>query len=227
MTAVVLLHAFGSSRRAWQPQRGPLGERYRVLSPDLPGHGAAAGPFSLERAVESVLDAVRGEDEPVHLVAISGSVSVALLAALTEPNRVAGMALSGGAARGRRGDAAQRLLMRMMPEALMVSLLKGMYAGGRPEWIDQAADDLRGAGKGTILTGLTELGRLDLRDRLGELRIPTLVLNGALDKANLARADELAASIPGAELKVVPDAGHIWNLQHPDLFTRTVIDFVG
>ncbi|WP_127941290.1 alpha/beta fold hydrolase [Nonomuraea polychroma] len=76
-----------------------------LLPPDLPGHGATPGPFSLERAVASIRATILGEAEPVHLVAVSGSVSVALLVALAEPAHVAGLILSGGTARGGRGDA--------------------------------------------------------------------------------------------------------------------------
>ncbi|GAA2390367.1 alpha/beta fold hydrolase [Nonomuraea africana] len=227
MAAIVFLHAFGSSGRAWQPQILQLGDRHRALAPDLPGHGATPGPFSLERAVASVRELIQDEPEPVHLVAISGSVIVALLTALAEPDRVAGLILSGGTARGRRGDAVQRVMMRLMPEGMIVNILKGMYSGGKAEHLDQAVQDLRRAGKATVLTGLAELGRLDLSDRLGEIKAPTLVLNGAKDKANLSHAEEIAGGIAGATLRVVPEAGHIWNLEQPDLFTRTVVEFVG
>ncbi|WP_101790093.1 alpha/beta fold hydrolase [Nonomuraea indica] len=226
MAVIVFMHAFGSSGRAWQPQVLRLRDEHRVLAPDLPGHGATPGPFSLERAVASTRAMILGEAEPVHLVAVSGSVSVALLVALAEPARVASLVLSGGAARGGRGDAVQRLMLRLMPEGMIVSILKGMYAGGKAEHLDQAARDLRHAGKATILAGLAELGRLDLRDRLGEIRIPALVLNGAKDKANLPHAEEIAAGIHGAEHRVIPNAGHIWNLEQPELFTRTVHEFV-
>ncbi|MEQ4726001.1 alpha/beta fold hydrolase [Nonomuraea sp. B19D2] len=225
MAVIVFMHAFGSSGRAWQPQISQLGDRHRVLAPDLPGHGATPGPFTLERAVASIRAVLRGEAEPVHLVAVSGSVSVALLVALAEPAQVAGLILSGGTARG-GGDALQRRMMRLMPEGMIVSILKGMYAGGKAEHLDQAARDLRHAGKATILTGLAELGRLDLRDRLGEIKVPTLVLNGAKDKANLPHAEEIATGVPGAELRVIPNAGHIWNLEQPELFTHTISEFV-
>lgn len=221
MATIVLLHAFGSSHRAWQPQLDLLGTEHRLLTPDLPGHGDTPGPFSLESAVRASLP-----DEPAHLVAVSGSVSVALLVALEAPDRVASLTLSGGAARGYGADAVQRVLMGLMPEKMIVGILRDMYAGGRPEWQEQAAEDLRRAGKRAILTGLRELGRLDLRDRLGEIKVPALVLSGAADKANVPRAQELANALPDAEVRIVPDAGHIWNLQHPELFTETVRKFV-
>ena len=48
---MVLVHAFGSSGRAWAPQVAGLGGRYRAIAPDLLGHGVAAGPFTLDRGL--------------------------------------------------------------------------------------------------------------------------------------------------------------------------------
>lgn len=46
------------------------------------------------------------------------------------------------------------------------------------------------------------------------------------DRANIPLTRELAAGIPGAELRIVPDATHLWNLQQPEAFKRTVADLV-
>jgi 3-oxoadipate enol-lactonase len=104
--------------------------------------------------------------------------------------------------------------------------MSGMYAGGRPELKAQAKEDLRKAGKQAFMTGLAELGALDLRPRLADFDAPTLVLCGTKDKENIAPAEELAATIPKAHLDLVPDAGHIWNLQFPDLFTAKLQEFI-
>ncbi|MDA1358813.1 alpha/beta fold hydrolase [Glycomyces luteolus] len=225
MSTIVFVHALGSSARAWQPQVAALGERYKVLAPDLPGHGDAPGPFGLEPAAFAVADLIAAEPEPVHLVGISVGATVAMLAALDDPSRVATLVLSGGAAHA-PGVGLQRNLMRLMPTGMITALMSGMYAGGRPEHKPQAKADLRTAGKQAFITGLTELGALDLRPRLADLAIPTLVLCGATDKENLKPAAELAATIPGAKLDVIPDAGHIWNLQFPDLFTAKLTEFI-
>jgi 3-oxoadipate enol-lactonase len=46
------------------------------------------------------------------------------------------------------------------------------------------------------------------------------------DRANISLSRELAAGIPGAELRIVPDATHLWNLQQPKAFNLTVAEFV-
>jgi 3-oxoadipate enol-lactonase len=67
-----------------------------------------------------------------------------------------------------------------------------------------------------------ELARLDLRPLLGHVTTPTLVLCGADDRPNVPLSRELAAGIPRAELRVIPRANHLWNLQQPDEFNTIV-----
>jgi pimeloyl-ACP methyl ester carboxylesterase len=93
----------------WQPQTQALAAQFEVLVPDLPGHGVLPGPFTMDRAVDQVTQAIAGD-----------------------------------------------------------------------------------------------------RDRI-----------------NLPGARELAAGIPEAELRIVPGAGHLWNLEQPEVFTKTLVDFVG
>lgn len=102
----------------------------------------------------------------------------------------------------------------------------GDVFGWTAEHIAIAAEDFRRCGKPTYLAGLREISRIDLRPRLGQVAVPTLVLCGSKDRANIPLTRELAAGIPGAELRIVPDATHLWNLQQPEAFNRAVAEFV-
>ncbi len=64
-----------------------------------------------------------------------------------------------------------------------------------------------------------------LHDRLAAITAPTLVVAGAADPAR-ARAEEVAAAIPGARLAVVAGAGHAPHLERPDRFHALVLDFL-
>jgi 3-oxoadipate enol-lactonase len=222
----VLVHAFGSSSRAWAPQVEGLSDHHRVLAEDLPGHGAAGGPFTLDRAVASVRDAIDGAGGEAHVVGISGGAVVSLLTCLEHPSAVSSLVLSAGVAHPPRWFALQRAMTRITPEPLLVRMLTGMYSGGRAERVTAAEEDLRRCGKRTFVAGLREIGRIDLRPRLGLVAAPTLVLCGSKDRANIPLSRRLAAGIPGAELRVVPGATHLWNLQRPETFSATVAEFV-
>ena len=65
----------------------------------------------------------------------------------------------------------------------------------------------------------------DYRGVLPRITVPTLVLCGEEDHQNLPASREIARAIPRAKLEVVPDAGHVWNVEQPERFTRTLLDF--
>lgn len=230
----MLLPPAGSTSRIWRWQRGGLSERFAVLTPDLPGHGAVPGPFTFDRAVAEVGRQIDAAPGPVHLCGLSLSATVAVLTCLAEPSRVRSLVLSGGIAHPPPLLAIQRALVAAMPERLITRLLtlqlgptlSRLPEAERAETIAAGVTDFRAAGKRTYQDSLRELARTDLRDRLPQVKVPTLVLCGERDKPSLPGARELAGRIPDAELRVIPDARHYWNVEYPDLFNRTLADFV-
>lgn len=226
MSPVVLVHAFGSSSRAWAAQVVGLSDHHRVLAEDLPGHGQVEGPFTLDRAVESVRQAIDEAGGKGHVVGISGGALVALLTCLEHPAQVSSLVLSAGVACPPRWFALQRAMSRIVPEPLLARMLAGAYSGAMAEHVDGAAEDFRRCGKRTYRAGLREISRVDLRSRLGQIAVPTLVLCGSKDRPNIPLSREIAAAIPGAKLRIVPDAAHLWNLQQPETFNLTVAEFV-
>ena len=226
MSTIVLVHAFGSSSRAWAPQVERLRSHHRVLAEDLPGHGDAEGPFTLDRAVESVRHTIEEAGGKAHLVGISGGAVVALLSCLEHPAQVTGLVLSAGLAYPPRWFVLQRAMSRITPEPLLARMLTRTYSGGMAEHVKTAEEDFRRCGKRSFLAALREISRIDLRPRLGEVAVPTLVLCGSKDRANIPLSRELAAGISGAELRILPDATHLWNLQQPEPFNLTVAEFI-
>ena len=79
------------------------------------------------------------------------------------------------------------------------------------------ANSLRGAGAGNDFPVV---------DALAGLRAPTLLVAGALDVKYVAAGRAMAAAIRGAELAIVPDAGHAVHLERPDAFVALVRDFL-
>jgi 3-oxoadipate enol-lactonase len=227
VSTVVFVHSFGSSSRAWTPQLQAFGDRHRVLAPDLPGHGEVADtPFTLDRAVDRVHATIAEAGDEAGVIGISGGAVVALLACLEHPTQVAWLVLSAGLARPPRWFALQRAIARITPEAMLTRLLAGTYSGGSASHGGAAAEDFRRCGKSTYLAGLRELSALDLRPRLSRVRVPTLVLCGSRDRANIPLSRGLAAGIPTAHLQIIPDATHLWNLQQPEVFNQTVAAFI-
>src|SRR4029434_1397115 len=65
----------------------------------------------------------------------------------------------------------------------------------------------------------------DMRDRLGQMKPPVLVINGAHD-VSLQRGTDTASLITGARHVVIPDTGHACCIEDPGAFDRAVVDFL-
>jgi 3-oxoadipate enol-lactonase len=79
--------------------------------------------------------------------------------------------------------------------------------------------------KAQWLGALRVVADLNFRGRLASIQAPTLILCGSRDFASIPASRELAATIPNAELRIVPRVGHPWNQQEPELFSRTIAEF--
>ncbi|MBI3637623.1 MAG: alpha/beta fold hydrolase [Candidatus Rokubacteria bacterium] len=237
---VLLLHGLGSSAGDWERQIPALLTRYAVLAVDLRGHGRsprAAGAFTVEALADDVARTLGAEGVPaVHAVGLSLGACVALALALRHPARVRSLTLVNGFARFASAGpgAALRLAVRLvLLAAAPMSVVGAHVARGlfpRPE---QAADRALAATRlartprGVYLAALAALARWDARDRLGDVRCPTLVVVGDRDTTVPRRAAaELVAAIPTARLVVLPDAGHIAVWDAAEAFNRALLAFL-
>jgi 3-oxoadipate enol-lactonase len=226
---LVLLHGAGLAHRMWQPQMVAFAEHYHVLAPDLPGFGdaIAEGPFTFARAVARIADLVAGAGagERVHVCGLSLGAMVALQFALDAPSRVASLVVCAGQLRPfRRLMDLQMALLRALPESAVAS---GTGVPRQlPELAAAARQDMNALGKAGVLGVMREAARFDVRERVAEINVPALVLCGAKDRANLPAARRIAAGLPRGELRVLPAAGHLCNLDQPVLFATTVLEFL-
>jgi 3-oxoadipate enol-lactonase len=142
------------------------------------------------------------------------------------PGLVASLALSGGQVHPnpllmRIQDA----IMACVPERQFVESVPPFFKKRYPALTTLAQTEGRRVGKRGIIRVTRAMGRADYRRLLPEIAVPTLVLCGSRDRVNLPAARLLQAHIPGASLYIVPDAGHVWNLEQPDLFTQKLFAF--
>ena len=212
-----------------------IGGRYRVLTPDLPGHGQAAerrpASFSACAAYVRAL-----ADGPCTLVGYSMGGRIALYTALTMPGVVQRLVLV-GASPG-IADAAEREARRRSDEALADRIEAiGVEAfaaewGAQPLFAGQDervaaaanADRLRNtaAGLAAALRGLGTGVMPPLWDRLPELAIPVTLVVGERDGKFGAIAERMAAAIPDCRLEVVAGAGHAPQLERPEAVAAAI-----
>lgn len=228
---LVFLHGMGTGANAWQPQVDAFRDGYRVLAPFLPGYGPQPGPFSLDGAVEMVAALLHDEKVPVpaHVCGLSLGALIALELARRHPELVRSLVLSAGfvaipdelqAAR----EASAEALRDFGPEVFSQQVIPSLVADVPEAYRAQALVDI----SGLTLEGVAELVamKFDASEWVGELDLPVLVLCGERDEVNLPLSRELAERLPNGRFEVVPDAGHVANLDAPSDFTAAVRRFL-
>ena len=233
--AVVLLHGFTQTGASWNPVLAGLEERYRVVAPDIRGHGSASErvPVSLEAVLEDL-----GALAPARFTLAGYSMGgrIALHAALLMAARVERLVLI-GASPG-IADAADREARREADERLAdeiegsdIDTFARRWAQtpvlfGQPPDVLAAvhADRLRNrpAGLARALRGLGTGALPSLWDRLAELDMRVLLIVGERDERFQAIAAEMASGLPDAEVLVVPGAGHAVHLEAPAVVARAL-----
>lgn len=227
--AVLLLHGFTHTGSSWDPVVAALGERYRVIAPDLRGHGAASDAVPVDLAtVIADLESL-APLEPFTLVGYSMGGRIALHVALAMPGRLRRLVLI-GASPG-IADAAERQERRVADEGL-ASELEGLdidefaqrwartpVLTGLPGPVlaRAHADRLRNttAGLSRALRGLGTGALPSAWDRLGELTMPVTLVVGERDEKFTSIAREMAERIADADVIGVRGAGHAVHLEDP------------
>jgi 3-oxoadipate enol-lactonase len=225
---LVLGPSIGTTMDLWEPQLPDLTATWRVLRYDLPGHG---GSGAIHGTVGDIADAVAGLLDLLGLekaayggVSLGGAVGTML--ALEHPDRVTSLVLCCTSARFGPPSAWRERAAKVRAEGLLslADMLVGRwftpgYAGAGDARAMLAHVDAEG-----YAACCEALAGFDVRDRLGEVRAPTLVIGGAEDIATPPdHAETLAQSIPGAELVMVCGAAHLANLERPEAVTHAML----
>lgn len=216
---LVLLHGLSGSGRWWRRNVPSLVEHFHVYIVDLIGFGASRGqPFLLHRAADLLvkwLDALALEEASFVGHSLGGFIAADLT--VHHPGRVAQLVLVDAAALPigrplmRHGLDLARALRYMPLDFLPVLFQDAWRAGPR-----------------TLLSAMREIRQADLAEHLGEVTVPTLVVWGENDTLiDPLIGRELAASLPWAELVVIPGAGHNPMWDRPHRFNEVLVEFLG
>jgi pimeloyl-ACP methyl ester carboxylesterase len=229
--AVLFLHGLGGSRTSWDPQLRGLGSDRRLIAWDQPGYGASQAPEGdltfpgLADAVAALLDDL-GLDR-AHLVGLSFGGMIAQHVALDHPGRVRSLALlSTSPAFGLDGTQPQQWREQRLaafadgiaPADVAETVLRGIAGPDiAPDVLAQQCAAMARVPAAGLRAAIACLVTHDTRDRLAEITAPTLVAVGALDaETPPGYARVLADGIGGAQLHVIPGAGHLLNAEAPD-----------
>ncbi len=239
---IVLLHGFLCDSRAWGPQLHDLSEGSRVVAWDAAGAGASDDPpetFTITDWAEDLgklLDALAIEEADVVGLSWGGLVAQAFYGRY--PSRVRSLVLSDTYA-GWMGSlpvvAVEKRLARCLSESELAPA--ELVARWVPmEFFTEAVSDEVTSAMASIVSDFHPRGfRLmarslavnDTTSLLPTIRVPTLLLWGEADQRSpIDVAERFRDAIPHAELRIIPAAGHVSNMEQPDAFTAHVRRFL-
>lgn len=198
--ALLLSHGFRASSAMWTNQR-TLSDRYHIIAWDMRGHGRSDSPsdpslYSHETSVADMLAVMR--------------------ACGVERAAIGGLSLG--------GFISLSFCLAHPDKTSALLLFDTGPARGEKKKCERAEPESIGVGH--VRRGI--LGHSDeaILASLGSIRVPTLVLCGALDDRFLDATDYLASAIPDAEKVILEGAGHVSNLDQPDAFNSAVRSFL-
>jgi pimeloyl-ACP methyl ester carboxylesterase len=239
--AIVLLHGLGGDRLLWNAVIPELSGEFRLLAPDLRGHGASPFPTGatssfeeLEGDVLALLDQ-RGLTS-VHWVGFSGGAFLALRLALDHPERSRSLTLVSGAA---YCDAHQKAVMERWwstydkegPDAFALRQLKDLYY---PDWIEAHLDVADALRAGVVDRDFTaarawskSMTTFDEKNRIASLKLPTLMVQAMDDGVvDASHGRILRQTISGAQIRILVQTGHMVPAERPSELVDSIRSLV-
>lgn len=236
---IVLVHGAGEDSRVWHAQLDELADEFTLVAWDEPGAGGSSdlpadfGLTDYADCLASLIGEVSGG--PAHVAGLSWGGTLALELYRHHPDLVATLVLVDTYA-GWKGSlpedevrarlAGLREMLSASPDELDPTL-PGLFSGDPPVeavvLLEQLAADVRPA---SMRIALEIMAATDQRDLLPSIAVPTLLIWGELDaRSPLTVARRFEETIPGAQLVVIPGAGHLSHLERPDRFNEAVREF--
>jgi len=237
---VTFAHALCNNLSLWDDQARLLNDDFRILRYDHRGLGrseAPEGPYSFPMIIAdalALLDHVGAEK--THWVGLSVGGMMGYGLAQDHGERLLSLVACDS-----RPDAAPdyQAYFQHRIDVAAAEGMEGLVESTIARWFTRDSvganipvlDKVRAMIRATDPVGhagcCAALKTLSFGARLGDIGVPTLILGGEQDKGAPPEAlGDVAAAIPGAEHVIIPDAGHISNLENPDAFNRALRDFL-
>ena len=236
---VALSHSLACRLEMWDEEVRRLSKRFTVLAYDSRGHGesgAPPGPYTLDMVADDIkglLEHLGAKD--THWIGLSMGGVFGLATALKYPGLFGSMVLADTSSKlSDEGLAAFRERVRIVREGTMDAMVqptlerwfKDSFRAKRPELMARVADWIRTTPLEGYVGISAAIPTIDVTHRLGEIKVPCLVVVGEDDIAMPpAFSRTLEQHLPMAELVGIPDAGHLSNLEQPDAFNAALQRF--
>ena len=237
---LVLSHSLACNVRMWDPQIAALKDRFRILAFDTRGHGgtsAPAGPYTLELLADdlkALLDHLKIAKP--HYCGLSMGGMIGQTFALKYPGILRTLVLADTSSRippevgpvwEDRIKIAQTQGMQALVQPTLERWFTASYRSAHPEAMDRVGKLIAGTPVAGYVGCCRAIPKLDLTDRLKEIKVPILVVVGAEDQGTpVAMSQAIHDNAPGSKLVVIPKAAHLSNIEQPGAFDQALKDFL-
>jgi len=241
-TPVVLLHGYPFNRSMWREQVEELITDYRIIAPDLRGHGettATNGAATMEEMacdVAALLDSLGIERFVLGGLSMGGYVTLAFYRRF--PLRVRALILADTRPQSDTADARlgreeqARKILKEGTQSIVDELLKKVLTSStlarEPETVARVGDMITKTsprGAAAALRGMAD--RPDQTEFLEGILVPTLILVGSEDRLTPpADAELMHHEIRGSRLEIIEGASHLSNMERPAEFNRALTSFL-
>ncbi|NGY03505.1 alpha/beta fold hydrolase [Solimonas terrae] len=236
---LVLIHGLGGSHLDWEHQIGVLATRFRVIAPDLRGFGRSGTGrrlFSIRRLMQDVVLLLdRLGIAQCQLIGHSMGGAIVQQLSLDHPQRVQRLVVANSMPMFRpqtRRHVAEFAYRWLVMGLLGPARLSRIGAQRMYPREDQAAEREKSAARGAhtsryaYLAALAGLGRWSVLERLGEMRLPVLILAAEHDYYTREETVRFAHALPRGRLHIVAGAHHALPSEMPEVFNRLVMRFL-
>ncbi|WP_248517001.1 alpha/beta fold hydrolase [Salinarchaeum laminariae] len=232
---VLLVHGSGGCHAIWRSQFRLADDR-PVVALDLSGHGesddvdADSGYETLAAYADDVVAVAEATDASIVAGnSLGGAVALHVALERTDELSLDGLVLAGTGARLAVLESLREWLADDFDRAIEFLHAPGrLFADPDPELVEASESVMRETGRAVTERDFLTCHAFDVRDRLGEIDVPTLAIVGENDQLTPPRYHEfLASELPDAALAIVDDAAHMAMLEQPDAFNSALGRFTG
>lgn len=241
---VILLHGFPLSREIWTPQIDAISSRYRLIIPDLRGHGASEatpGPYTMDLLADDIVALIEGLNlrQKVVLGGLSMGGYVAMAFARRYPEHLAGLFLTAtradadaeaGKEGRRKAIAAARQACSSLPA--VESMLPRLFAPGTYVEKPGLVEEVHKIMEKTSLAGVIHsqqgmIERPDSYEVLSGLEVPGLMIYGGQDQIIPEEAAiKTGAAFADESIAAIQNAGHLLNMEQPAEFNAILLEWL-
>ena len=238
---VTLSHSLATDLTMWEPQMETLLKSCRVLRYDTRGHGKTEtpqGPYSLEMLAEDALGLLQALGiKRTMFMGISMGGMIGQVLGLMAPAVLSGLILCDTSSRipeeakpvwDERIETVQKKGMESQVESTIERWFTPRFREKRPEAVNKVEAMIRATSPRGYIGCVHAIRGLNLKEKLSNIGLPTLILVGEDDPGTpVSASEEIQGRIKDSELVVLKSAAHLSNIEQSEAFNKAVLNFLG